>query len=189
MSSISTQANNSPWKAEVGKYYPSIVENDDTKSNDTCAKNSRLRIRIGTPSYDESSFSSKKSIKNLEIHKDKRWSKENDRELFPVFLRLVKDADLQPEDFCQKEARISPNKREILEKLKDQFNWNGKIYALRDRIKRWLTSCTFTAREKRILHRMLRDHQIGTMSLEEISTHFPGKSPLKIDEYREKFFS
>jgi len=72
----------------------------------------------------------------LEIHKDKRWSKDNDRKLFPVFLDLVKNAGLTPLHFCQRESRISPEKRAILERLKEEFSWNGKIYALRDRIKR-----------------------------------------------------
>ena len=73
-------------------------------------------------------------MKSLEIHKDNRWNKSNDRQLFPAFLTLIKEAGLTPQEFCLKEVRIPPNKREILEKLKAEFNWNGKIYALRDRI-------------------------------------------------------
>lgn len=87
-----------------------------------------------------------------------------------------------------RETRIPQNKRIILEKLKKQFEWNGKIYALRDRIKRCLTTTKFTAREKRILHRMLRDHQNGKLSLKQISSHFPGKSPEGIEKYREEYF-
>ncbi|CAI2368844.1 unnamed protein product [Moneuplotes crassus] len=180
-----TQAEGSPQKLVDNS--PSLSDaSGETKSNGPPFKT--VQIKAKSFEKKECTFDvPSRVVKTLEIHKDKRWNKENDRELFPVFLSLVKQAGLKPMDFCVKETRIPYEKRIILEKLKVQFNWNGKIYALRDRIKRCLTTSTFTAREKRVLHRLLRDHSNGKISLEKISENFPGKTPEIIDQYRATF--
>ena len=88
-----------------------------------------------------------------------------------------------------KDTRMPNVKKEILEKLKKDFNWSGTIYALRDRIKKKLKPTKFTEREKRVLRRMLREHYDGKLTIEQVADHFPWKSVEQVEEYKKIFFS
>mmetsp|Transcript_4646 Transcript_4646/g.3911 ORF Transcript_4646/g.3911 Transcript_4646/m.3911 type:complete len:90 (-) Transcript_4646:28-297(-) len=80
------------------------------------------------------------------------------------------------------------DKKKILEKLKDDFNWAGTIYALRDRIKKRLTTTKFTARERRVLNRMLREYHDGKMTIDQVAENFPGKTVEQVEKYKTEFF-
>ncbi|CAI2364605.1 unnamed protein product [Moneuplotes crassus] len=130
---------------------------------------------------------SKPKIKKEE-NKETRWKKEDDRKLFPAFLKLIGEANITQEQFLAKETRMSAQKKEILEKLKDNFNWSGTIYALRDRIKKRLKTSSFTAREKRVLHRKLRELYDGKITIEQVTSHFPGKTVEQVEKYKKEFY-
>lgn len=83
---------------------------------------------------------------------------------------------------------MSTQKKEILEKLKDDFNWSGTIYALRDRIKKRLKTASFTAREKRELHRKLREHYDGKLTIVQVASYFPGKTVDQVEKYKKEFY-
>ena len=80
------------------------------------------------------------------------------------------------------------SKKDILEKLKEDFQWSGTIYALRDRIKKRLTTQKFTAREKRVLHKKLREHHDGKLTIEQVTSYFPGKTVDQVEKYKKEFF-
>lgn len=87
-----------------------------------------------------------------------------------------------------KETRMSAQKKQILENLKEEFNWSGTIYALRDRIKKRLKTSSFTAREKRVLHRKLRELYDGKITVEQVASHFPGKTVEQVEAYKKDFY-
>jgi hypothetical protein len=95
---------------------------------------------------------------------------------------------MSPQDFLKKETRMPKVKKDILTKLKDDFNWSGTIYALRNRIQKRLMTQDFTAREKRVLNRKLREHHDGKITLEQVAKHFAGKTVEQVERYKEEFF-
>jgi hypothetical protein len=111
------------------------------------------------------------------------------RKLFPAYLALVSAAGIDKDDIHKKEARMSKMKKDILTKLKDDFNWSGTIYALRNRIQKRLKTANFTAREKRVLNRKLRDYHDGEITIEQVAVHFPGKTVEQIESYKKEFYS
>lgn len=84
---------------------------------------------------------------------------------------------------------MSKVKKDILTRLKDDFNWSGTIYALRNRIQKRLKSANFTAREKRVLNRKLREHHEGKITIEQVASHFPGKTIDQVEKYKKEFYS
>jgi hypothetical protein len=157
--------------------------------------NKWIKVSRPTPFGEKPKEEEKKNIKKIvKETKEKRgnearWSKEEDRLLFDEFSRLVKASGLKESDFKAKEKRMSKEKRDILIKLKEEFDWRGTIYSLRNRIQKRLTSSNFTAREQRVLKKKLREYANGKYTLEDVANYFAGKTVEQVTEYKNEYFN
>ena len=120
--------------------------------------------------------------------KETRWSKENDRQLFVEFERVVAELGLDVEEFKKIEKRLPKVKKEILTNLKEKFDWRGTIYSLRNRIQKRLMTPDFTAREQRVLKRKLREYAEKKLTLEQIADHFAGKTVEQVVKFKNEYF-
>ena len=87
--------------------------------------------------------------------------------------------------WTRKAGCLKLNKK-ILLWIKEQHHWKGNIYILIKRIKKIVNSQTFTAREVRLLKKLLKYHKKKRMSIEKVLVYFPGKSIDQIIEFKSK---
>jgi hypothetical protein len=120
--------------------------------------------------------------------KETRWSKENDRQLFVEFERVVTELGIDIEEFKKIEKRLPKIKKDILTNLKEKFDWRGTIYSLRNRIQKRLMTPDFTAREQRVLKRKLREYAEKKLTLEQIADHFAGKTVEQVEKFKNEYF-
>lgn len=141
----------------------------------------------GSQSGEEENPKSMSRISNS--NRPNRWSKAHDRALFLTLQDLTKEYGLTLQEFAKIEKRLPPLKKQILEKLTELHNWRGDIYWLRNRIQKRLLEVSFTAREQRVLKRLLKDEVQGSIPLEQIVAHFPGKTLQQVLFFKEKYFN
>ena len=89
--------------------------------------------------------------------------------------------------FTKGRTRLDAEQTEILEALKEKFNWAGHIYSLKNRLIKIMDNTKISAREGRELKRLLRKEHTGEMTLLEILELFPGKTMKQIKEFKKKY--
>ena len=108
--------------------------------------------------------------------------------MFKTFWDLTQEVGIPLEDFLIKDRRIPKPKREILLKVKELHNWKGTIYVLANRIKKIMKTSKFTARDIRLLKRLLREESWGMITIDQVHDNFPGKSLSQILSFRSEYF-
>lgn len=179
------QSNAKNVKTELPKAELTMKPRMSKRISNMSKKSSVSMKKVATPKPKKEEVKSEKSSQN----KEHRWSKENDRVLFLEFEKLIKAAGISEKDFLEKEKRMPKVKKDILKKLKDQFDWRGTIYSLRNRIQKRLKTPNFTAREQRVLKRKLREHAEGKCTIEQVAKHFAGKTMEQVEEFKKDYFA
>ena len=72
-----------------------------------------------------------------------------------------------------------------LNRLKNLSNWRGTFVELHARIIKILKSSHFTAREIRVLKRLLKLEERGEITMESVLESLPGKSLDSIIQYKQ----
>ena len=73
--------------------------------------------------------------------------------------------------------------------VKEQHSWKGTIYVLMNRIRKIVKASSFTARDIRLLKRLLKEENQNSISMEEVHSHFPGKTMEQILEFRREYLN
>lgn len=136
-------------------------------------------VQLPNKIHSDTSSMSSESKKN-------RWDKEQDKQLFETLKTLCIQAGVDVEEFGKIEKRMSEFKKHTLNELKEAHNWKGNIYTLRDRIRKRITEDDFTAREKRVLKRLLKQERDGLVSLDYVISQFAGKTMDQVLKYKAK---
>lgn len=135
-----------------------------------------------------------KSDNSSDSNKQKRWKKENDRNMFPILKSLWAASGVPIEDFIIKKKQsvhnIPRQLESILEELRDHFGWRQKTPFLWKRISKILSKGDyFEFRDRRILRRELKLYEEGEVTLEEIvERSFPEKNVSNVKAYYQKHY-
>lgn len=110
-----------------------------------------------------------------------RWSKAHDIILFQSFKSLCSESNITQELILKSERQLTSDVRGLLRILREQVDWRGNIYTLRNRIKRLKEKDSeFTARELRQLKRFHRMYTQGKVTIDQVTDQFPGKNTQNI---------
>lgn len=153
------------------------------------AENGGLKDDTNRSDHEEEEKHPKGTSRISSPNRQNRWSKAHDRALFLTLQDLTKEFGLTLQDFAKIEKRVPPLKKQILEKLTELHDWRGDIYSLRNRIQKRLLEVSFTAREQRVLKRLLKKEDQGQIPFEKIVDHFPGKTFQQVLFFKEKYFN
>jgi len=105
-----------------------------------------------------------------------RWSKAQDITLFEAFKKLLKGRKMALSKFRTLKGKMTTNQRTLLFDLKEESHWRGNIYSLLGRLKKIMAQSTFTAREIRLLKRLVKTQWNETIDFKQILTNFPGRA-------------
>ena len=152
-------------------------------------------------------------VSSVASDKCTRWSKIEDIELFKTFKGLWMEFNIDPYDANIYEAMIRTTvsilykistwsiwiiKKQILQnivierklflnKLKKISNWRGTYVELKDRIVKIITTNKLTARDMRVLKRMLRQEDRGEITMNDVLDAMPGKTLDQINKFKKRY--
>lgn len=130
---------------------------------------------------------SEDSGEHSEAERNGRWTKEQDRQMFKTLSLLCSQAGIDVNSLLIRDTRISSEKKAVLNQVKDAHSWKGTIYVLKNRIAKLLKQDKFSARDVRLLKRLIREELAGKISFQQISEYFPGKTADHIIQFREEY--
>ena len=91
-------------------------------------------------------------------------------------------------DFVKHKGELTYTHQEILETLKIQLGWRGKIEALFKRLQTISKKSGFSAREVRLLRNLLYKEQQDMVDLKQIVENFPGRTLSEVVNYQRDHF-
>lgn len=112
-----------------------------------------------------------------------RWPKEKDIPLFAKFKELCEEYQITTLEFLNISDETSYLYTRILGRLLSCSDWKGTCDTLLNRIKRISNKKGFSAREGRLLKKLMKSVRRGKTTMDEILKIFPGRSMKDIQEF------